>query len=234
MALEPQLESATELFERLKSCMQAEELIQKTFIRINGGKQITLNEWMKAKFDIQSEIRLEIHKLHLPENKSQALYSHLDLSFLTDHTITRPQFEAIFNICPDHNIDYFMLEYVWKHNTQCLLFFIKGYAKIVQELQVAIDADIYYGDYFDTALSLHYQLSTLYDGRKFFPFCNNCPQNLEKQCSLWADVLSQIKASVSGSWTKESAVSLRRYFEGLDITCMIPKTVDELKQRSEI
>ena len=214
--------------------MQAEELIQKTFIRINGGKQITLDEWMKTKFEIQSEIRFEIHKLHLPENKSQALYSHLNLSFLTDHTITRPQFEAIFNICPDHNVDYFMREYIWKHNTHCLLFFIKGYATILQTLEVAIDTELYHVDYLGNARWLHYRLSSFHEMRKFFPFCKLCPQNTEAQCSFWMDVLSRIKEAISGPCTKESAVSLRSYFEGLDITCMIPKTVEELKQVGDV
>lgn len=214
--------------------MQAEGLIQKTFIKLTGAKQVTLNEWMRAKFDIQSEIRFEIHELHLPVNKSQELNYHLDLSFLTDHTVTRPQFEAIFNNCPNHNVDYYMQEYIWKHNTQCLLFFIRGYATMLQTLEVAVDTELYHADYLDNARWLHYRLTSFHETRKFFPFCNCCPQNTKAQCSFWMDVLTHIKEAISGPCTEERAVTLRRYFEGLNNTCMIPKTLEELKQVGEV
>lgn len=210
MALEPQLDSPTELFERLKLCLQVEELIQKTFFQRNGEKQITLNEWMKTKFDIQAEIRFEIHQLHLPESKSRELNYHLDLSILTDHTVTRPQFEAIFNIGPDHDIDYFMREGIWKHNTQCLLFFIRGYAAILQTLEAAVETELYYADYLHNARWLHYLLTSFHETRQFFPFCICCPQNTKTQCSFWIDVLKHIKETKSGPCTRESAETLRR------------------------
>jgi hypothetical protein len=230
LVVEPQLASATELFECLESCLQAEELTQKTCIKVNGAEPITLDEWGKAKSDIQSAIRFEIHQLHLPESKTQALNYHLDLSFLIDHTVTRPQFEALFNSSPNHNIEYFMREYVWEHNTRCLLLFIRGYAAILQTLEVAVDTELYYADYLDNAHWLQYSLTTFHEVRKFFPFCQDCPQNTGEQCKLWMDVLLNLNEVLIGPRDKNHATILRRYFEALDISCPIPKTLDHLKR----
>jgi hypothetical protein len=230
LVVEPQLASATELFKCLESCLQAEELTQKTCIKVNGAEPITLDEWGKTKSDIQSAIRFEIHQLHLPERESQVLNSHLDLAFLTDHTVTRPQFEALFNACPSHNIEYFMREYVWDHNTRCLLFFIRGYAAILQALEVAVDAELYYADYLDNAHWLYYRLASFHTTRTFFPFCNPCPQNTKTQCSFWRDVLTHIQERISGPGTKESAAALRGYFEGLNNPCIVPQTVEDFQR----
>lgn len=230
MTLDQQLDSTETLYNRLKFCLEAERLIETTAIKMNGEGQVTLPNWTQTKFSIYSEIRFEIHELDLPEDEKRHVYGHFDLFLLTDHTITRPQFEAILNNYSGQNLDYFMRDYIWNHNTQCLLFFIRAYASIIQTIQLALDIEFYYSDYLDNAHWLQYQLTSFHETRNFFPFCNQCPQNTETQCVLWTEVLSHIKAAVSGPHTKESAMSIHRYFERLNNTCLITKTLEELKQ----
>ena len=229
MTLDQQLDSTETLYNRLKFCLEAERLIETTAIKMNGVGQVTLPNWTQTKYSIYSEIRFEIHELDLPEDEKRHVYGHFDLFLLTGHTITRPQFEALLNKYQGQTLDLNMREYIWDHNTQCLLFFLRAYASIIQTIQVALDVELYYSDYLDTAHWLHYQLTSFHETRKFFPFCNQCPQNTENQCVLWTEVLSHIKAAVSEPYTKESARSIQRYFEGLNNTCLITKPLEELK-----
>ena len=230
VVLEQQFASKDVLFERLKCCLRAVELIQSTSVERTEVEPITLTEWTKTRIEIYAELKFKVHLLNLPEREARDTYNHIDLAFITDHTVTQPQFEVLFTDALSHNVDYFMQNPLWEHNTQCLLFFIRGYATILQTLKVMVDTELYYAGYLDNAQWLQYLLTTFHEVRKFFPFCGACPQNVGQQCKLWMDILLNLNEVLSGPRDKHRATALRRYFKGLDISCPIPKTLEDLKQ----